>query len=412
MANTYNNVPVLAKVKIGDQTYWLKDADVRALLDTYKDAVNYNVANVVTEDGADLVTSAAVYAAIKAGVADLAGAMHFEGVKDEVPTDNTGYVSGDVIIVGNKEYVFDGDEWTELGDESIYLTKATAESDYVKKVITIAGIDLADSITADELKAALSLKALAYKDNATTTLTDYANGIAGAAYTPAGNITVKETTVATDIQSTGTYTPAGKISANTTAAGTIAIARDEAGTAVSGSISTPEITVTPATTTVKHIADLGTLPSYTGATYVAPSVAETNAQFAAEGLVATVDADECLVFTAAATAAALTGTGFNAGSYTAAQFDAGKLPTYGEDQTVVTGIASASATTPIFTGDKFGATFTGSQTVVNAEFTGTEATINVDGKYDKVNVESATFAGTEATITPTLTTGTKVITVE
>lgn len=51
-------------------------------------------------------------------LANLNGAMRFKGVKDSVPTDNSDYISGDVIIVGTKEYVFDGTSWTELGDET------------------------------------------------------------------------------------------------------------------------------------------------------------------------------------------------------------------------------------------------------------------------------------------------------
>ena len=39
MAFTYTNAPVLSKVKIGEQYYYLKDADVRAILD----AINANV---------------------------------------------------------------------------------------------------------------------------------------------------------------------------------------------------------------------------------------------------------------------------------------------------------------------------------------------------------------------------------
>ena len=51
-------------------------------------------------------------------LANLNGAMRFKGVKDSVPTDNSDYIGGDVIIVGTKEYVFDGTSWTELGDET------------------------------------------------------------------------------------------------------------------------------------------------------------------------------------------------------------------------------------------------------------------------------------------------------
>ena len=51
-------------------------------------------------------------------LANLNGAMRFKGVKDSVPADSSDYISGDVIIVGTKEYVFDGTKWVELGDET------------------------------------------------------------------------------------------------------------------------------------------------------------------------------------------------------------------------------------------------------------------------------------------------------
>jgi hypothetical protein len=214
------------------------------------------------------------------------------------------------------------------------------------------------------------------------------------------------------MESKGTYTPAGTVSGNVTAAGTVAIARDDAnGCAVSGTVSAPAITVTPTTAQVQHIASVGTLPTYTAAQYTAPSVAEAKAQFAAEGLVASVEED-CLVFTAASKADALTATGFNAGSYTAAEFNAGALPTLGAAQTVVTGIEKAEASAPTFTGDKFGATFAGSQVAIAADFAGTEGNVSVSGNYDKAGVESAEFTGTEATITPELVVGNKTVTVQ
>jgi uncharacterized coiled-coil protein SlyX len=51
-------------------------------------------------------------------MANLNGAMRFKGVVESIPTDNTGYIGGDVIIVGTKEHVFDGTNWIELGDET------------------------------------------------------------------------------------------------------------------------------------------------------------------------------------------------------------------------------------------------------------------------------------------------------
>lgn len=417
MANIYSNTPVLSKVKIGNEIYWLKDADVRALLDTYGDAVKYSVDTTFAADSENLATSKAIAAYLEGEIAGLTGAMHFAGVKteEEFNDGKLAGVAGDVIIVGTTEYVHNGDAWIEIGDEGVYQTIAGAEDKFVQKTFTIANIDMQDNITADELKTALELKALAYKDSASATLTDYATGINGAAYTPVGSVAVTLNHTSTTMNAAGTFTPAGTVSGNVTAAGTVAIARDdENGTAVSGTVSAPAITVTPATTQVQHIDSVGTLPSYTAAQYVAPSVAEKSAAFASEGLVAAMDSEdtEMLVFSAAGKADALTATGFNAGSYTAAEFNAGALPTLGAAQTVVTGIEKAEASAPTFTGDKFGATFAGSQVAIAADFAGTEGNVSVSGNYDKAGVESAAFTGTEATITPELVVGNKTITVQ
>ena len=51
-----------------------------------------------------------------AAVAGLSGAVHFLGVKTELPTSGA---NGDIVIVGNKEYVYSTADarWHELGDE-------------------------------------------------------------------------------------------------------------------------------------------------------------------------------------------------------------------------------------------------------------------------------------------------------
>lgn len=415
MANDYKNTTVLAKLKIGNEIYWLKDADARAILDSYKGAVKYDVDTTFSAASENLATSKAIAVWLEGQIAGLSGAMHFAGVKTEEEFDDGKLVgaAGDVIIVGTTEYVHDGSKWVEIGDEGVYATKAGVAQDYVAKTITIAGIDLIDNITVEEIKTALALKALAFKDSASATLTDYATGISGAEYTPAGSVEVKLNSVSTSMTSAGTFTPAGTVSGNVTAAGSVSIARDDAnGVQVSGTVSAPSVTVTPVTAQVQHIDSVGSLPSYTAAQYVAPSVTEAKAQFASEGIVASVDGDECLVFTAAGKADALTATGFNAGSYTAAEFNAGALPTLGAAQTVVTGIEKAEATAPVFTGDKFGATFSGSQVAITADFAGTEGNVSVSGNYDKAGVESASFSGTAATITPELVVGNKTITVQ
>ena len=425
---------VLSKIKVNNAIYDLKDAAARADLATMLGnqaakalgtAAWLDSVGTVAEGGTNLPTAGAVYSAIQLAVADLAGAMHFVGVITgdtfeealaAFKATHTEYEenAGDIIIYGVKEYVYAGGTWHELGDESIYLTIATAAETYVAKTRTIAGIDLQDDITAEEIKTALGLKALAYKDTASATLTDYATGIADAKYTPAGSVEVTLSQTSTAMQSSGSFKPAGTVTGTTTAAGTVSIAKADDGTQISGTVSAPTITVTPATAQVQHIDSVGTLPSYTAAQYTAPSVAESKSSFATEGVVATMDGTdvEMLVISAAGKSDALTGTGFNAGSYTAASFDAGSLPTLGASQTVVTGITKAEASAPVFTGDKFGATFAGTEADIAATFVGTDGNVTVSGNYDKAGVQSTGFTGTEATISHTLVKGNKTVTVE
>lgn len=409
MAFDYKNLPVLSKVKIGDSIYYLKDAELRTIVDAFGDAVNYSVdKDTVTTDG-NLATVKAMKAYIEAQVAGLTGAMHFVGVKDELPAEGT---DGDVVIIGKAEYVYSDGEWNLIGDEGTYATNAGVEAAYVKKDFTIAGIDHQDNITADELKAALGLKALAYKDSASGSIST-ADSVTDATYTPAGGVAVELDQTATAMSATGTFKPTGTVAGTTTAAGTVSIAKSEAGTQISGSVSAPAITITPATVSVQHIDSVGTLAKYTAATYVAPSVSEQNGQFAQDGMLASIDETdaEMLVFGNATKGAALTSTGFNAGSYTAAIYEAGTLPTLGEAQNVLTGV-SATASEPVFTGDKFGATFAGTEAAISATFSGIDSTVEVSGNYDKASVKSAAFTGTEATIHHDLVKTAKTVTVE
>ena len=409
MAYSYENLPVLSKVKIGDSMYYFKDAEVRKILDTFGTAVTYNVDDAVVENGEGLISSGAVHAYVTEYVTNITGgAMTFLGIKEELPATGN---PGEVVIVGTAEYVYADGKWNLYGDEGIYATVAGVEEAYVKKSLTIAGINLEDAITADELKTALGLKALAYKDSASGTIEGIVTGVEDATYTPAGSVEVKLNSASTAMNSTGSFTPAGSVSGTTVAAGSVTIARDDAnGVAVSGTVSAPTITVTPATAEVQHIDSLGQLPSYTAAQYTAPSVTEAKAQFASDGMLASVEGEE-LILTAATKADALTATGFNAGSYTAAEFNAGALPTLGTAQTVVTGITSATASAPVFSGDKFGATFAGTEAQITASFSGQAGEVSVSGNYDKVGLESATFSGTEATISHNVTTGSKSVTV-
>lgn len=114
--------------------------DAAAALETYKTVNDSKVAKN-TED----------IATINSKITGLTGAMHFRGVLDALPEDKTDYEAGDVVIVGNKEYVLAGEgdakAWHELGDEGSHATKGYVDD--AKQ----AAIDAANAATDEKLTA-------------------------------------------------------------------------------------------------------------------------------------------------------------------------------------------------------------------------------------------------------------------
>lgn len=379
------NVPVISKVTIGDQTYYLKDAEARELLLTLGDAAKKNVAAGVTADEAGLVTGAQVHAAI----ASVSGALQFVGKYDSLEAAEASgetFKNGDIILVGVKEYIrYDG-AWIELGDEGIYALKS----------VTIGTQSLAANINLETLATDMGLGKLAYKDSATGTVA--AQTITGvkATGTSTGEIAVvldQNSTAATLTKSD--YTPEGQVTGKATAAGTVGLAKSESGTQISGSVSAPNVTVTPATASVQHIDSVGTQASFSEGTFNAGSL-PTYTQGSKAAWSASVDENETLSFSFTANGDD-TFTQGTLPSKDADTFTANELPTKAAAITVVTGITSATADAPVFTGDKFAATFTGTETDITANFTGTTATeaLVTGVNYDKasVNAENTKFTG-------------------
>lgn len=410
---TIENRMYLSKVNVGGQVYYLKDEEVRAIVAGLKEGAFVDVfdGNINTDQDENNKGQLVTAEQVKSAIANLTGAMHFIGVKDKVPTDNTGYKAGDVILVGTKEYVFDeAKKWVELGDET----------EFVKKTFTIAGIDMQDSISASELAKALEdelVKDLKGTGTAQTISNLKARGDLS------GTATIE--TTSTEVTSTGSYTPAGSITGSAISGGTITVSLKDAtsttaaslttgdytpagsvvieesvnGTQIKGTVSAPTITVTPTNATVDYVTVTNAGSDY--------AITNGNAEgtFASAGLQAAVDGNdtEMLVFSAAPTASVV---------YTAPVLS-GSLPTFKTDNklTYVSGIDKATASAPVFTGGKFGASFTGTlakdvlvtgvsyvkQEInehefnpVDAElgFSGTVATLSVSGNYDKVNASA------------------------
>lgn len=125
----------------------------------------YDAAGTAASAVATHNTSGTAHADIRSDITELqnqiqglTGAMHFIGVSTTDPSTGTATVegheefeAGDVVLYGQKEYVYTGTAWVELGDEGSYLTKTEAASTYVTKTTTVNGKALSSNI---ELTAA------------------------------------------------------------------------------------------------------------------------------------------------------------------------------------------------------------------------------------------------------------------
>lgn len=371
------NVPVISKLTIGDQTYYLKDAEARELLALLGTAAKKDVAAGVSADEQGLVTGAQVQAAI----ASISGSMHFRGVVTSFD-DITDPAAGDVIIIGVKEYVYGGEPatWHELGDESIYALKT----------VTIGTQNLSANINLDTLATDMGLGKLAKKDSATGTVAGQTISGLKAKGNAAGSIAVELTQTATAATLTKSdYTPSGNVTGSVTAAGSVSIAKDaENGTQISGSVSAPTVTVTPATDTIKKVTSVGTLPTKAADTFTPNGDDTFTAGSQAAWSASVDDVSETLSFSFTANTLPTFKQGAKA-SYTEGTFDAGTLPELAAaGTTVVTGITKAEATAPVFTGDKFAASFTGASADITATFAGEKTSVVSGVSYDKAGVDA------------------------
>ena len=87
-------------------------------------------------------------------VAGLSGAMHYVGESTTDPSTGTAtveghedWVSGDVVTYQSKEYVYDGENWRELGDESSYAIKGSIVDADIALNANIAQSKIANLVT-------------------------------------------------------------------------------------------------------------------------------------------------------------------------------------------------------------------------------------------------------------------------
>ena len=82
--------------------------------------------------------------------------MHFRGTVTAIPPTGT-YASGDVVLFGKKEYVYDNsnstkpekDKWIELGDEGSYALKTITATATDDDVVVLTGTSGSNGVTYD-----------------------------------------------------------------------------------------------------------------------------------------------------------------------------------------------------------------------------------------------------------------------
>lgn len=418
----YEHETVMSKLNVNGSIYWLKDADLRALVETFGDAVFKNVAEEIAKGNVNLATSGDVAQAIEDAVKDIEGAMHFRGVveRQEGETDAEALAraianpkSGDVAIMkdNGKEYIYDGTKWEEVGDQNIYLTKAEAERDYVKKATKVAGIDLQDNITVEEMETALDLKALAHKASASGQVSTIDSGSvtagkAGEYNVSAQTVTVPKTfgeldvTPAGDVEvtkKTGATVKYDKVGA-ITVAGATAAEGQTANYTPAGTVTAPTITagLDLKEASVATVTSAGTAYSITDGSV--EQAADSKSAFVKKGYkieMNSTDAEQLdiSVLTAADTTFfgdAVTAAG--AVTYNKPVLS-GALPTFGSKDVVIKTGSTASAaldSAPQFSG-------TGAVLSASAATTVEDATVT-DAVYE------AAFDGDEKKVTPAIAT--------
>ena len=97
---------------------------------------------------------AATMTDVQNAVAGLSGAMHYIGESTTNPSTGTATVeghedwtAGDVVTYQSKEYVYDGENWRELGDESSFAVKGSIVDSDIAPNANIAQSKIANLVT-------------------------------------------------------------------------------------------------------------------------------------------------------------------------------------------------------------------------------------------------------------------------
>jgi hypothetical protein len=134
---------------------------------THSEGVAKNLTKETTERTEADKAQVARIKTLEDKIVGLDGSMHFKGILDALPEDVSTYKAGDVVIIGEKEYVFNGTAFAEFGDVSAEAKRIgtleteikTAKTDIAKAKeditanTTAIGTKADASALADEVKA-------------------------------------------------------------------------------------------------------------------------------------------------------------------------------------------------------------------------------------------------------------------
>ena len=413
MAYTYEHTPVLARIKIGETYSYLKDADARAILDTYNDNITTGTllsTNDFTEGGSKIPTEGAVKSYVDEQVGALVG---FDAiVVEELPTasdktqhkiylvpvdpDEPNGIKNEYITVksGTEDnYTY---SWEEVGSTNIDL------SDYLTKNSKVAGVAFGDDkeITTNELSTALDLQELSHLKKSDLSV-PYNLTYPMLDITPSGTINANfESSMASIVSNGRVLIPGGTATGNFTPEGNVSATKSENGAfTVGGSVNIESLSVNlNKQEFLSGVSQEGVTPSFTEGVFTPASLAYNQSDaFAKAGVtveMGTGEDSETLIFTTSETGTASVISAFDGGSKTADTFVAGSMPVFAAAQAAV-GVESATGTAS-FSGDKYDLTFTGTSSDINTSFQGSSCDVEVEGSYDKVYNINATFVGNPA----------------
>ena len=125
-----------------------KITDLQTTLNGKQDTIVFNTAYNASTNKAATMTD------VQNAVSGLSGAMHYIGESTTDPSTGTAtveghedWVSGDVVTYQSKEYVYDGENWRELGDESSYAVKGSIVDADIAANANIAQSKIANLVT-------------------------------------------------------------------------------------------------------------------------------------------------------------------------------------------------------------------------------------------------------------------------